>query len=292
MRVAVAASIRPFADRPVREFVADLAEAIRRIGHEVEEISFPCVSRSTAPSTRQSLAIRLTEISHAGDLLITFGSPCHLLRHPHKVIWYHDPWGNSASTVTPAELKAFGHARRVVAASSADAASLVRRGRIATEVLYPSPLTVGDAHGRDSGEYVVVLDADSEALASAALDATRSRLRLERAWGTSTERRNALLADACAVLDLSDQGGLGLSTIAAFRSAKPVVTVTDAGIATELVHDGDNGRVVHRTVPEIARAIDELSSDRARATAMGVRGLQYVADLVPELEMLVAQLIG
>lgn len=72
----------------------------------------------------------------------------------------------------------------------------------------------------------------------------------------------------------------GYIALEAFAAAKPVVTVTDAGGATELVRDGETGFVVEPTAEALAGAIDRLWADRtlpvrmgraARATAHGVR---------------------
>ncbi|HYF24791.1 MAG TPA: glycosyltransferase [Baekduia sp.] len=73
---------------------------------------------------------------------------------------------------------------------------------------------------------------------------------------------------------------LGFITLEAMAAAKPVITATDSGGATELVRDGVNGLVVEPTPEALAGAIDRLWGSRtlpvqmgraARATAHGVR---------------------
>ena len=65
------------------------------------------------------------------------------------------------------------------------------------------------------------------------------------------------------------QEDMGLITVEAMKSGKPVLTVSDAGGVTEFVHNGVNGRVVAPDVPSLARAIDAMMADRPRLLAMG-----------------------
>jgi hypothetical protein len=62
---------------------------------------------------------------------------------------------------------------------------------------------------------------------------------------------------------------MGLVTLEAMKSGKPVLTVSDAGGVTEFVADGINGRVVAPDVDALAMAIDALMADRERLRAMG-----------------------
>ena len=62
-------------------------------GHEVDAIRIPFDPDLDALWS-QLLAFRLTDVSEWGELLVATGTPCHLLRHPHKVLWLteHYPW--------------------------------------------------------------------------------------------------------------------------------------------------------------------------------------------------------
>jgi glycosyltransferase involved in cell wall biosynthesis len=65
------------------------------------------------------------------------------------------------------------------------------------------------------------------------------------------------------------QEDMGLITLEAMKSGKPVLTVSDAGGVTEFVRDGANGRVAAPEVESLARAIDAMMADRPRLGAMG-----------------------
>jgi glycosyltransferase involved in cell wall biosynthesis len=67
---------------------------------------------------------------------------------------------------------------------------------------------------------------------------------------------------------------LGLVTIEAHMSGKPVITCTDSGGVAELVEHGVTGLVVAPEPRALARAIDALAIDRALAERMGEAGAQ------------------
>ena len=67
---------------------------------------------------------------------------------------------------------------------------------------------------------------------------------------------------------------LGLITLEAQMCYKPVVTCTDSGGATELVHDGVEGFVVSPTPRDVGTALQRLVSDRALAEEMGSLGFE------------------
>lgn len=67
---------------------------------------------------------------------------------------------------------------------------------------------------------------------------------------------------------------MGLITLEAMRSGKPVLTVTDAGGPTEFIDHGHTGLVVEPTVPALARAIRQLVADLERTAAMGQAALE------------------
>jgi glycosyltransferase involved in cell wall biosynthesis len=61
----------------------------------------------------------------------------------------------------------------------------------------------------------------------------------------------------------------GFVTLQAFRSGKAVITATDSGGPTELVHDGQNGFVVEPSAPAVARAIDRFGAEANLAEELG-----------------------
>jgi glycosyltransferase involved in cell wall biosynthesis len=69
------------------------------------------------------------------------------------------------------------------------------------------------------------------------------------------------------------QEDMGLITLEAMKSGKPVLTVDDAGGVVEFVRDGVNGRVVAPEVDALAAAIDGLLADPGRLARMGQEAL-------------------
>ncbi len=70
---------------PPRE-VAALAAAVRDAGHDVDTLVLP-VGADDARLQEEILALRLLEIGHASDRLITLRFPACVLRHPDHVAW-------------------------------------------------------------------------------------------------------------------------------------------------------------------------------------------------------------
>lgn len=91
------------------------------------------------------------------------------------------------------------------------------------------------------------------------------------------EEMSGLYADALAVPFVPYDEDYGLVAIEAMRSAKPVLTVADAGGPTEFVIDGVTGRVVAPEPAAIAAALDALAGDRVGAAAMGEAARKAVA---------------
>jgi len=77
-------------------------------------------------------------------------------------------------------------------------------------------------------------------------------------------------ARAHCVVFVPCQEDMGLITLEAMKSGKPVITVSDAGGVTEFVRDGVNGRVVAPDAQSLAIAIDAMMADAGRRTTMGV----------------------
>jgi glycosyltransferase involved in cell wall biosynthesis len=71
----------------------------------------------------------------------------------------------------------------------------------------------------------------------------------------------------CAYLPF-DEDSVGYVTMEAFASAKAVLTVTDSGGLLEIVSQ-DTGAIADPTPEALARALDRLTSDRARAISLG-----------------------
>ncbi len=86
----------------------------------------------------------------------------------------------------------------------------------------------------------------------------------------SDEESSELTASAygCVYLPYHDYS-CGYPTQEAFHSFKPVITCTDSGAVTEMIADGQNGKIVSPTAPAVADAMEMLWKQRSRIRAMG-----------------------
>jgi hypothetical protein len=93
MRVLIASPFRPSREPGQTDLGHALEVAMRNRGDEVDAIRMPFDPDPDLLWT-QLLAFRLTDVSDVGELLVATGTPCHLLRHPRKVLWLneHYPW--------------------------------------------------------------------------------------------------------------------------------------------------------------------------------------------------------
>lgn len=109
MRFILASTFVPFVDGGARFIVEWLEQKLRDHGHEVERFYFPFVEAPDEILT-QIAALRLVDLTSAGDRLIAFRPPSYALRHPHKILWfihhirtYYDLWNTEHAPIpTPA----------------------------------------------------------------------------------------------------------------------------------------------------------------------------------------------
>jgi len=146
LKILVASTFSSATDAGGGRAVANLARALRTQAHSVEELSLP-FDPDPEWIIEQMLAISLTDVSNAGELLIALRAPAHLLPHPNKVVWFqrHEVEVSDRilrKSVNSADRAALGQARRVFSTST-DAAEHLRRDLgIDTEVLH-RPLQPG-----------------------------------------------------------------------------------------------------------------------------------------------------
>lgn len=86
MKIALVSSFVPFIFGGARNIVEWLEEHLRAAGHTVERIYLPQVD---APDVLfpQMAAYRWIDLSSA-DRVICFRPPAHMIRHPHKILWF------------------------------------------------------------------------------------------------------------------------------------------------------------------------------------------------------------
>ena len=101
-----------------------------------------------------------------------------------------------------------------------------------------------------------------------------------------------LFAGALGVCYLPFDEDYGYVTLEGMLSGKPVVVAADGGGATEFVEHEREGLVVEPEPRAIAAAVDALYSDRARARAMGERGLEKLTSMNLSWDHVVERLIN
>lgn len=122
MIILVASEFRPSWEPGQEDLGRTLELALRDHGHEVEAIRIP-FDRDPRALWAQLFALRMTNVSDVGDLLVATGTPCHLLRHRRKVLWLteHYPWLDNGSaavaSLSVADHQACGEASAVFAVS-------------------------------------------------------------------------------------------------------------------------------------------------------------------------------
>jgi len=215
----------------------------------------------------------------------------------------------TAAMIRAMDGRALGEAVGRFAISRNVAERLRRFNGLEAEPLYPPP-RLGDAYrSGEPGDFVFAigrLDAMKRFdLLLRALAETRSPVRAVLA-GTGPEEESlralaarigvasrvdfvgwiddARLLDfyarALAVFYAPFEEDYGYVTVEAFRSARPVVTTSDAGGVLEFVVDAENGFICAPGAPrEVAACFDRLWDDRALARRLGRAGSERVAGI-------------
>ncbi len=95
----------------------------------------------------------------------------------------------------------------------------------------------------------------------------------------SDEEMAALYASALAVLFVPQREDLGLVTLEAFESGKPVITCLDSGEPARLVSHGASGFVCPPRPAAIAERIDQLAANPGWAAELGGFGRESIASI-------------
>jgi hypothetical protein len=144
MVILVASGFHPTWEPGRDDLGRALEQAFRDHGHEVESIRIP-FDRDPKEVWAQLFALRMTNVSDVGDLLVATGTPCHLLRHRRKVLWLteHYPWLDDGSptlaSLGMADHQACGEASAVFAVSQRLSDRVARSSGRAVEPLPPPP---------------------------------------------------------------------------------------------------------------------------------------------------------
>jgi glycosyltransferase involved in cell wall biosynthesis len=93
----------------------------------------------------------------------------------------------------------------------------------------------------------------------------------------SEEQLLDLYANAAAVLFVPKSEDLGLVTLEAFQSGKPVITCRDSGEPARIVRHGVSGFVVDPDARSIAASMEKITADPTLARSMGAAGKASIA---------------
>ena len=142
MRVLIASPFRRAYEQRGMDLGPALELAMRDHGHEVDAIRIP-FDRDPDALWTQLLAFRLTDVGEWCELLIATGTPCHLLRHPRKILWLteHYPWiadrSIALASLRAGDRQACGEAAGVFAVSQRLCDRIAHSGGRAVELLSP-----------------------------------------------------------------------------------------------------------------------------------------------------------
>jgi len=87
MRVIIASTSVPHIDGGGRLIVRWTADAMRAVGHEVEEFYLPFPT-DPRPSLAAMVGLRATPFAGSADRLIAIRWPAHVIRHENKATWF------------------------------------------------------------------------------------------------------------------------------------------------------------------------------------------------------------
>lgn len=87
MRVIIASTSVPHIDGGGRLIASWTAQAMRNVGHEVEEFYLPFPTEPQ-PSLTAMVGLRATPLAGFGDRLVAIRWPAHIIRHENKATWF------------------------------------------------------------------------------------------------------------------------------------------------------------------------------------------------------------
>ena len=117
--------------------------------------------------------------------------------------------------------------------------------------------------------------------------------RVEFLGWLSEEEKAEYTAAACAALYIPfDEDSYGYSTLEAFHSSKPVITLTDSGGPLEVIDDGRNGCIADPTPEALAEAMETVWQHKARAKTMGREALETISLLGIDWNHVVESLVA
>lgn len=173
MKIALCSTYVPFLHGGARNIVEWLQTMLEQAGHQVERVYLPEVD-GPEMLFAQMAALRWVDLS-AADRVICFRPQSHLIRHPHKILWFihhirvlYDLWESDyhgypddahhrriRAALHAADTAAIDEARHVFTNSRVVADRLQQYNGVAGEILYPPVFAPERFHCAGYGDEVV-----------------------------------------------------------------------------------------------------------------------------------------
>jgi glycosyltransferase involved in cell wall biosynthesis len=312
MRILVCRPQAPFVRGGVEIFTDELVAQLVARGHEAEIVAIPWVTWPNERMAVSALAWRLLDLEADLVITTKFPSylvrhPAKVVWLVHQMRQAYELHGTelgqfseSADDTTIREgihgvdREALGEARRLFA-TSANVAERLRRSTGLEADVMPHPPQELPYRSDGYGDFVLsvgrldrakrlelLLEAVSldESLQAVVVGDGPERERLEglanprvRFTGRVSAHELADLYARCrAVYYAPVDEDFGMVPFEAFRSARPVVTTSDAGGPLEVVHDRRTGLVVAPDPAAVAAGLRELLADEEAARRLGEAG--------------------
>src|SRR5438067_1512827 len=87
MKIALCSSVVPLVQGGARNIVDWLHPVLCEAGHQVERVDLPHWDDPQL-LLRQMAAFRWVDVTESADRIICFRPPAHVIRHPHKILWF------------------------------------------------------------------------------------------------------------------------------------------------------------------------------------------------------------
>ena len=176
MRIAIVSSFMPFVGGGARSIVSWLEIMMVRQGVEVDVIDLP-FSDDPRTIADEMTAFRLLEVASKADRMVAIRPPCHVLRHPHKILWFihhirgfYDLWGSpycpvndSAQgrslrrSVVEMDDTGFAEAKAIFTNSAVVSDRLKHFNGVGSRVLYPPVFDPERFHCETYGDAIVYI---------------------------------------------------------------------------------------------------------------------------------------
>jgi glycosyltransferase involved in cell wall biosynthesis len=290
----------PFCYGGAEVLAEDLQQALQRSGHRAEILTLPFKWNPQQSLVNSILASKLMDISSFNavtvDKVIALKFPLWLIPHDDMSLWIlhqhraaYDLWDSSMSDMAAMpdgkslrelirreDTAAIGRRSQVRVDSYGDyfffpsrITPLKRQELIVEALAYvPEPVKVVFAGEADSPSYLEQLKKRAAELGVDGKIEWRGRI--------SEEEKLDLYANALMVIFTPVDEDYGYVTPEALLSSKGVLTLRDAGGATEFVQHEKNGFIEQPDARSVAMAISRAWNDRGMVENMGVEARAIV----------------